>query len=217
VVLSPGIERGQARALPRGASLHPRPRLLRSRHVLPILPTRSSAGPPSAQLLLLVVATGWDPGGPGAAERPVVLVPEVLGAGLAESVGEGADVGARRGGPVAGRRGRVGGAWEAGGADLGAEAGEVELLLVAEEAALLLPRQLLVHPLVLPLGQPARERARPAPHRRREKRRRRRRVYRSLAAWVFDGESNRPEREGRREGSRFPPSQGGGANAKASS
>jgi len=102
-------------------------------------------------------------------EGPVVLVPEVLGAGLAESIGEGADVGARRSGPLV----SLGGAGEAGGADLGTEAGEVELLLVAEEAALLLPRQLLVHPLVLPLGQPAREGARPAPHRRRKKRRRR--------------------------------------------
>lgn len=102
----------------------------------------------------------------GAAEGPVVLVPEVLGAGPAEAVGEGADVGARRGGPLSLRRSLRGGAREAGGADLGAEAGEVELLLVAEEPPLLLPRQLLVHPLVLPLGQPSRERARSAPHRR---------------------------------------------------
>ena len=59
-------------------------------------------------------------------------------------------------GPVAG---------EVGGPDLGAEAGEVELLLVAQQAPLLLPRQLLVHPLVLPLGQPPRERPRTSPHR----------------------------------------------------
>lgn len=57
-----------------------------------------------------------------------------------------------------------GGSGEVGGADLGAEAGEVELLLVAEQAPLLPPRQLLVHPLVLPLGQPPRERPRPSPH-----------------------------------------------------
>lgn len=97
-------------------------------------------------------------------DGPVVFVPEILGAGQEEAVGEGADVGARGGGPVAvvGRGGAGGG--QAGGADLGAEAGEVELLLVAEEPPLLVPRELLVHPLVLPLRQPARERPRPAPH-----------------------------------------------------
>lgn len=125
----------------------------------------------------------------GAAEGPVVLVPEVIGAGPAEAVSEGADVGARRGGPLArwSLRCGGGGAREAGGPDLGAEAGEVELLLVAEEPPLLLPRQLLVHPLVLPLGQPARERARPSPHRRREQRRRRCRVYRSLLGFGGGG------------------------------
>jgi hypothetical protein len=105
---------------------------------------------------------------PGATERTVVLVPEVLGAGPEEAVGEGPDVGARGGGPAPvawGGGGGSGGAGEVGGADLGAEAGEVELLLVTEQAPLLLPRQLLVHPLVLPLGQPARERPWASPHR----------------------------------------------------
>lgn len=143
-----------------------------------VLPTRSSAGLPRVQLLLLLLVvpdTRRDPSVRplDAAEGPVVLVPEVLGAGPAEAVGEGADVGARRGGPLAPRWSFRGGAREAGGADLGAEAGEVELLLVAEEPPLLLPRQLLVHAFVLPLRQPARERARPTPHRRREQRRRR--------------------------------------------
>jgi len=157
-VLPLGIEGGQAGPLSPGSSLHPSHRLLQSQ-IIPILPIRLTPGPPRVHLLLLL-ATGRPL---GAVEGPVVLVPEVLGAGLAESIGEGADVGARRSGPLLTR----GGAGEAGGADLGTEAGEVELLLVAEEAALLLARQLLVHPLVLPLGQPAREGARPAPHRRR--------------------------------------------------
>lgn len=104
-----------------------------------------------------------EPRRPRAAERAVVVVPEVLGAGAEEAVGEGADVGARGGGAgVVGGGG--GGAGEVGGADLGAEAGEVELLLVAEQAPLLPPRQLLMHPLVLPLRQPPRERPRPSPH-----------------------------------------------------
>lgn len=51
------------------------------------------------------------------------------------------------------------------GADLGAEAGLIELLLLLEEAALLLSRHLLVHPLVLPLVEATRERSGAAAHR----------------------------------------------------
>lgn len=97
----------------------------------------------------------------------VILVPEVHCPGLHKPISKGLDVlfgGHGATGVGGGIGGVAGGSPSALGADLGSEASMVELLLLLEEAALLLPRHLLVHPLVLPLVEAAGKRTRAASH-----------------------------------------------------
>lgn len=108
--------------------------------------------------------------GLGLGKGTVVVVPEILGAFFHEAIGEGLDVllwgyrvvssdsGRRRG-----RRRRRGSGRE-GGANVGANACLVELLLLFEESSLFVSGTLLVHTLPLPLVHPSRKCARTTSH-----------------------------------------------------